>query len=97
MKNVPNLWKAPARDAWIRAKDGAYYGGISFAPTVSMFMYHLMNGGKSQHPDAMFRPSEELTMKPGAVYEPRGRMWMLAVCGGDGVEGWTKVVRELEK
>ena len=95
-KSVPNLWKAPPRDAWIRAKDGAYYGGISFAPTVATFMYHLMNGGKSQHPDAMFRPSEKLVMQPGAVYEPSGSMWMLAICGFGGSEGWNQAVQSLE-
>ena len=96
VKTVPNLWKAPTRDAWIRAKDGAYYGGISFAPTVATFMYHLMNGGKSQHPDAMFRPSEKLVMQPGAVYEPSGSMWMLAICGFGGSEGWNQAVQSLE-
>ena len=96
VKTVPNLWKASARDTWIRSQDGAFYGGISFAPTVSMFMYHLMNGGRSQHPDAMFRPSGKLVMQPGAIYEPKGRMWMLAVCGDGGAEGWKKIVRELE-
>ena len=59
-------------------------------------MYHLMNGGKSQHPDAMFRPSEKLVMQPGAVYEPSGSMWMLAICGFGGSEGWNQAVRSLE-
>ncbi len=97
MKGVPNLWKAPARDAWISATDGLYYGGISFAPTVMMFNYHLMNGGKSHHPDAMFGPLEELVMQPGAVYDPQGKMWMLALCGTGGPEGWKAVTKELER
>lgn len=95
-KSVPNLWKAPARDAWFRVSDGAYYGGASFAPTVSMFTYFLSNGGRSQHPDAMFRPEDELTLKPGALYEPKGRIWMLALCGRDGVEGWKRTTAALE-
>lgn len=96
MKSVPNLWKAPARDAWISAKDGAYYGGVSFAPTVGMFIYHLMNNGKSSHPDAMFIPQDDLVMQPGAVYAPQGKMWMLALCGFGGAEGWKKVSEGLE-
>ena len=95
-KSVPNLWKAPARDAWFRVSDGAYYGGASFAPTVSMFTYFLSNGGRSQHPDAMFRPEDALTLKPGALYEPKGRIWMLALCGSDGVEGWKRTTAALE-
>ena len=96
MKNVPNLWKAPQRDAWF-AKSGAYFGGASTAPTVSMFLYHLMNGGKSQHPDAMFVPERELTMAPGTVYDPEGSMWMIALCGLDGVDGWTRAVNRIER
>ena len=79
-----------------RVSDGAYYGGASFAPTVSTFTYFLSNGGRSQHPDAMFRPEDELTLKPGALYEPKGRIWMLALCGSDGVEGWKRATAALE-
>ena len=79
-----------------RVSDGAYYGGASFASTVSMFSYFLSNGGRSQHPDAMFRPEDELTLKPGALYEPKGRIWMLALCGSDGVEGWKRATAALE-
>ncbi len=96
LKVVPNLWKAPQRDAWFRASDGAYYGGVSFAPTVSMFRYFLSNGGRNQHPDARFCPDEPLTLQPGAVYEPKGRIWMLALCGLDGVDGWTRATAALE-
>ena len=96
-KNVPNLWKAPSRDAWFRASDGAYFGGLTFAPTVSMFYYHLMNEGRSQHPDAMFAPDVKLTMAPGDVYAPKGRMWMLAICGRDGRAGWEKTIGCIEK
>ena len=46
--------------------------------------------------DAMFRPEDELTLKPGALYEPKGRIWMLALCGSDGVEGWKRTTAALE-
>ncbi len=97
MKRVPNLWKAPARDAWISATDGSFYGGISFASTVRMFAYNLQNNGTSQHPDAMFGPLEKLVMQPGDVYDPQGKMWMLALCGTGGSAGWKAVLKELER
>jgi len=90
MKSVPNLWKAPMRDAWFRESDGAYYGGVSFAPLATLFKYHIMDGGRSQHPDAMFSPEEKLVLAPGEAYRPGGKMWMLAICGLDGVDGWCR-------
>ena len=83
IKRVPNLWKAPMRDAWFRKSDGAYYGGVSFAPLASLFQYHIMDGGRSQHPDARFTPEEKLVLAPGEAYRPEGKMWMLAICGLD--------------
>jgi hypothetical protein len=48
-----------------------------------------MDGGRSQHPDAEFAPERKLVIPPGGTYRPRqGSIWMLAVCGLDGVEGW---------
>jgi len=94
-KTVPNLWKAPSCDAWFRADDRAYYGGITFAPTVSMFGYHLMNDGQSQHPDAMFVPEAPLKMDPGDVYAPAGRMWMLALCGRTGYADWKQTIGKI--
>ena len=96
-KSVPNLWKAPAHDAWFRASDGAYYGGLSTAPTVEMFTFFLSRGGESQHPDAMFRPDGDLVLAPGAAYAPKGRIWMLALCGADGRAGWKRAVGALER
>ena len=96
-KGVPNLWKAPFHDAWFAKTGGAYFGGATTAPTVSLFMYHLMHGGKSQHPDAMFAPEKDLVLAPGAVYEPKGRMWMFALCGLDGIAGWKTSVGEFAK
>ncbi len=97
MKVVPNLWKAPFHDAWFARTGGAYFGGATTAPTVSMFCYHLMSNGKSQHPDAMFAPEKELVLAPGAVYDPKGTMWMVALCGLDGADGWKKAVGEATK
>ena len=87
-----NIWKAPMRDAWFRKSDGAYYGGVSFAPLATLFQYHIMDGGRSQHPDARFSPEEKLVLAPGESYRPDGKMWMLAICGLDGVEGWRKAI-----
>lgn len=94
-RSVPNLWKASANDTWVRASDGLYYGGFSLSPTVTMFRYSLMNGGKSQHPDAMFSPDEPLVLAPGKVYRPGGSMWMLSVGGRGGRAGFDAVVKEL--
>ena len=90
MKCVPNLWKAPMRDAWFRKSDGAYYGGVSCAPLVSYFTYQILGEGRTQHPDAMFSPEENLVLAPGESYRPVGKMWMLAICGLDGVDGWLR-------
>jgi len=91
VKNVPNLWKAPMRDAWFRRSDGAYYGGVSCAPLASSFTYLVMGGGRTQHPDAMFSPEGKLVLAPGESYRPERKMWMLAICGLDGVDGWRRV------
>ena len=90
IKKVPNLWKAPMRDAWFRKSDGAFYGGVSYAPLATLFLYHIMDGGRSQHPDARFSPEKKLVLAPGEVYNPEGKMWMLAICGLDGVDGWRR-------
>ena len=98
VKQVPNLWKAPRCDAWFRQSDGAYYGGITFAPTCTLFSYHIMDGGHSQHPDAEFAPEQNLVLQPGGTYRPsKGSMWMLAICGLDGVEGWRRNTNNLSK
>ena len=91
LNRVPNLWKAPMRDAWFRKSDGAYYGGVSFAPLATLFQYHIMDGGRSQHPDARFSPEGKLVLGPGESYRPDGKMWMLAICGLDGVDGWRRI------
>ena len=95
-RKVPNLWKATEADAWFR-NDGAYLGGASFAPTVSLFRYFTSNDGKSQHPDAMFTPGEKLVISPGASYEPKGAMWFLSIGGtAGGRKAWETDVKELE-
>ena len=96
IKCVPNLWKAPMRDAWFRKSDGAYYGGVSCAPLVSYFTYQILGEGRTQHPDAMFSPEGNLVLAPGESYRPVGKMWMLAICGLDGVDGWHRASGFLE-
>ena len=95
-KKVPNLWKATEADAWFR-KDGAYLGGVTFAPTVSLFRYFTSNEGKSQHPDAMFSPPAKLILAPGASYEPKGQTWFISVGGtAGGRAAWQADVKRLE-
>ena len=96
IKKVPNLWKAPMRDAWFRKSDGAFYGGVSYAPLATLFQYHIMDGGRSQHPDARFSPKGKLVLAPGESYHPDGKMWMLAICGLDGVDGWRRALESFE-
>ena len=90
-KSVPNLWQAPAGDAWVAA-DGAFFGGFTRAPTSALFSYHIMDDGRSQHPDAAFSPERPLVLAPGATYAPKGTTWMLALCGTGGAAAWTRLV-----
>ena len=95
-RKVPNLWKATEADAWFR-QDGAYLGGATFAPTVSMFRYFTSGEGKNQHPDAMFSPGENLALAPGASYEPKGLIWFLSVGGASGGrKEWDATIKGLE-
>lgn len=97
LKSVPNLWKAPSADVWFRKADGAYYGGTTRASTASMFMYFTSDGGKTQHPDAMFVPETTLVLAPGGTYEPRGTMWFLSVAGENGGrDAWLKTLNDVE-
>ena len=96
-RKVPNLWKATEADAWFRKTDGAYLGGITFAPTVSLFRYFMSDAGKSQHPDAMFTPAEKLVLAPGASYEPKGLVWFVSIGGTSGGRtAWEADVKKLE-
>ena len=96
-RKVPNLWKATEADAWFRKTDGAYLGGITFAPTVSLFRYFTSNGGKNQHPDAMFSPADTLVLAPGASYEPKGQVWFVSVGGtAGGRKAWEADVKKME-
>ena len=96
-RKVPNLWKATEADAWFRKTDGAYLGGITFAPTVSLFRYFMSDAGKSQHPDAMFTPAEKLVLAPGASYEPKGLVWFVSIGGTSGGRtAWEVDVKKLE-
>ena len=103
-KAVPNLWKAPTRDVWVRATDGAWWGGLTKSPACMMFRYFLTNDGRNQHPDAMFEllgnvppdsPEECWRLAPGATYDPRGTVWMLCIGGTGGYDGWERQVSDL--
>ena len=96
-KKVPNLWKATEADAWFRKADGAYLGGVTFAPTTTLFRYFTSENGKNQHPDAMFSPAEKLVLAPGASYEPKGQMWFVSIGGAAGGRAaWQADVKGLE-
>ena len=103
-KTVPNLWKASARDVWVRAADGAWWGGFTKSPACTMFRYFLTNGGRNQHPDAMFElqgqapvdsPERCWRLAPGASYDPHGTVWMLCIGGTGGYDGWEQQVSYL--
>jgi len=96
-RKVPNLWKYPENDAWFSASGDAYFGGISLAPTVSQVSFWLSRDGKSRHPDACFRLPQQLVLKPGERYDPKGTVWMIAAAGLDGTEGWQRCVRKFEE
>lgn len=96
LKSVPNLWKGLACDAWFSPEGEFYYGGLTTAPTAANFRYAVSNDGNHQHPDAEFMPFEALVLAPGRRYEPKGLVWMLAVCGSDGVDGWRRTLSEYD-
>ena len=102
-REVPNLWKAPHHDVWVRASDGVWWGGMTKSPACTLFNYFLM--GKGQHPDASFEPQGEppagstagnWRLAPGASYDPHGTVWALCIGGTGGRAGWEKQVKELE-
>ena len=104
-KCVPNLWKAPARDVWVCAADGTWWGGMTTSPVCSMFRYFLTDDGRNQHPDAMFdlqgdaptgSPDGLWRLAPGAAYEPRGTVWALCIGGVGGHEGWDRQLSLIE-
>ena len=101
-RSVPNLWKAPHHDLWVRAADGAWWGGLTKSPACTMFSYFLLDGGG--HPDACFEPVGETPpdspagnwrLAPGASYDPRGTVWALCIGGSGGYEGWNQQLKEL--
>ena len=102
-REVPNLWKAPRHDVWVRASDGVWWGGLTKSPACTFFTYFLI--GKGQHPDASFEPQGEppagstvgnWRLAPGASYNPRGTVWALCIGGSGGHAGWEKQIKELE-
>ena len=101
VKSVPNLWKAPARDVWVRSSDGIWWGGFTKSTACIFFRYFLTNDGRNQHPDAMFEPQGDVPpgspdgcwrLAPGAAYDPRGSVWMLCVGGTGGHDGWEQQI-----
>ena len=103
-KGVPGLWKAPKRDVWVRAADGAWWGGMTTSPACTMFRYFLTNDGRNQHPDASFEPLGETPpgspdgfwrLAPGAAYDPHGTVWALCIGGTGGHDGWERQLMEL--
>jgi len=95
-KRVPNLWKEPEQDTWLSIAGDAYFGGCSFAPTVSSIRHWVMPGTKSLHPDAGFVPESPLVLQPAETHDPKGKTWMVAICGLDGKEGWQKATKQIE-
>ena len=105
-KRVPNLWKAPTCDVWVRESDGVWWGGVTKSPACSGFRYFLTGDGRNQHPDAMFdlhgeapdgSPDGLWRLEPGAAYEPRGTAWVLCIGGTGGREGWSRQIDGLGK
>lgn len=97
-KSAPDLWQAPDADAWFRKSDNAFFGGFTRAGTVVRFQYFTSAGGKVQHPDAQFQPSDLAPMKKGASYDPKGSVWMVVVCGAcGGRDAWDGAVGELTR
>jgi hypothetical protein len=103
-KDVPNLWKAPMRDAWVRASDGAWWGGMTTSADCAMFKYFLTDGG-GQHPDAMFvlrgdapagSPDGFWRLAPGEAYDSHGTVWALFIGGVGGREGWERQIGDVD-
>ena len=86
-KSVPDLWKAPIADAWIRAVDGAWCGAATVASNVAFFSYWVSPDGCT-HADAKFAPPASLRLAPGERWAPNGNAWMVAAVGTGGEDGW---------
>ena len=86
-KSVPDLWKAPSADAWIRAADGAWCGAATTAPNVIFFNYWVSPDGCT-HADAKFAPPSPLRLASGECWSPKGKAWMIAAVGTGGEDGW---------
>lgn len=88
-----NVWKAPSSAVWIRSADGAWCGAASYAPTVRDFVYWISGDG-APHPDAVFSPKGDTHLAPGARWEPRGTVWMVAAAGTGGPDGWRRFLAD---
>jgi len=88
-----NVWKAPSSSVWIRSADGAWCGAATYAPTVRDFVYWISGDG-APHPDAVFSPKGDTRLAPGARWEPRGSVWIVATAGTGGPDGWRRFLGE---
>lgn len=88
-----NVWKAPSSGVWIRSADGAWCGAATYAATVRDFIYWISGDG-APHPDAVFSPKGDTHLAPGARWEPRGTVWMIAAAGTGGPDGWRRFLAD---
>ena len=105
-RTVPNLWKAPLCDAWVRSADGAWWGGLTTSSACSAFKYFVTGEGRIQHPDVRFEllgeapagsPDGCWRLAPGASFDPRGTIWALCAGGDGGYEGFDRAVSTLTR
>ena len=88
-KEVPLLWKAPARAAWI-SPDGRFHGAYSMSQAARNFAY--WRDAHGLHPDAWFEPGGDgpLVLAPGEAWEPRGSVYIVGCVGRGGADVWRK-------
>lgn len=92
-RNVPNLWKAPSRDAWI-SNDGRWFGAWSLSPDEQMFRYYLGNRAKDAHPDAVFASADlPCDLKAGERHDCGGGAYMMCVGGFGGDKEFKEITR----
>lgn len=90
-KEVPLLWKAPSRAAWVAA-DGRFHGAYSMSPDARNFAY--WRDAHGLHADAWFEPegSGPMVLAPGETWEPRGAVYIVGCVGRGGSAAWRAVV-----
>ena len=90
-KEVPLLWKAPSRAAWVAA-DGRFHGAYSMSPAARNFAY--WRDAHGLHADAWFEPegTGSMVLAPGETWEPRGSVYIVGCVGRGGSAAWRAVV-----